>query len=442
MTREVNRLCNAIFPKQVGCENFDLEATEMAIRTSVHQIGAIALQKLVNADNGGKKGSKIKCDAGHDAKFINHRAKKVLTVLGEIEVIRAYYHCSTCQTGVIPKDDLLDIVETGFSPGVRRMMALVGAKESFDAGRDDLKILAGVSVTDKDVERIAEAIGDHIEVVADKERQQSSHSNVIPLLPEIEYLNIAMDGTGVPMVKKETETRKGKDESGIAKTREAKLGVIFKTSGMDKEGCPIRDKATTVYTGGIETADQFAERIYAEAIRYGLKRAKRVSVLGDGAVWIWNIAGEKFPGAIQIVDYFHASEHLGDLAKVVHAKNKVIRDLWMDTQLKELWDGDVALVIESMSRIETDNKDTKEMIRKTVQYFATNEHRMQYAKFRKAGLFVGSGVIEAGCRTIVGQRLKQSGMRWTVKGANAIISLRCCQQSGQWENFWENRTAA
>jgi hypothetical protein len=204
----------------------------------------------------------------------------------------------------------------------------------------------------------------------------------------------------------------------------------------------IRDKESTFYTGGIETAEEFGERISAEALRHGLLRAATVSVLGDGAVWIWNIATDKFPNATQIVDFFHATEHLGELAKAVHAKDKVKRDFWLDMQCMELKNGDVAVVIAAMRRMETDNKDAQEMIRKTVQYFETNEHRMQYAKFRKRGLFIGSGVIEAGCKTIVGQRLKQSGMRWTVEGANAIISLRCCQMSARWEDYWEDRRVA
>lgn len=215
----------------------------------MHKVGAVLLERLANADNGAHRGERIDCGAGHVAKFVDYRTKNVTTILGKASVRRAYYHCATCGKGVFPKDALLDIEGTGFSPGLRRMMALVGAKESFDAGRDDLR------------------------------------------------------------------------------------------------------------------SDQ-------------------------------------------------------------------------------LWGGDVALVIESMRRLETEDKDAQEMIRKTVQYFSTNEHRMQYAKFRGMGLFIGSGVIEAGCKTIVGQRLKQSGMRWTVRGANAIIALRCCQISGQWEDYWENRAAA
>lgn len=410
----------------------DLESAEMAIRNSAHRIGAIVLEKIVNAD-GGKSAAGIECDVGHKAKLVNYRIKKVVTVLGEINVVRAYHHCSTCQTGVIPKDSLLDIIETQFSPGVRRMMALVGAKESFDSGRDDLRILAGVSVTDKDVERVSEAIGAHIAIVFEKERQIVPSGNVIPLLPKIKNLYVGMDGTGVPAINRETAGRKGKDESGIAKTREAKLGVIFTQSGLDKEGKPVRDEHSTTYTGGIESKEEFAKRIYAEAMWRGASRAERFIVLGDGALWIWDIVAEHFPGATEILDFYHATEHLAEFAKIVHANNKTLRDTWMALYREQLLKGDVEIVIEAMKRVEGKTPEIKEALRKTIHYFETNRLRMNYAEYQKQGLFIGSGVMEAGCKTIVGQRLKQSGMRWTVKGANAIIALRCCQQSGQWE---------
>lgn len=438
----MNRLCHAVFPNNDPQAGLDLEATEMSVRSSMHRVGAVLLEKIMNADNGGHCGSVIDCGAGHVAQFVDYRAKGVGTILGKVNARRAYYHCETCRKGLFPKDALLDIEKTGFSPGLRRMMALVGAKESFDAGRDDLRLLAGVNVTDKDVERHAEAVGEDVEFQARTTRQEAVVSNVVPLLPPIKNFTIAMDGTGVPMVTKETQDRSGKGEDGIAKTREAKLGVMFEMSGIDKEGNPIRDKDSTVYTGGIETCEEFGDRLHAEAIWRGLSRAKTVSVLGDGAVWIWNIAEDKFPMAVQIVDYFHATEHLSDLAKVIYPKQKVIRDLWLEMQRVQLWNSDAEMVIESMRRMAPDDDDAKELLRKTIQYFETNAYRMRYAEFRKMGLFVGSGVIEAGCKTIVGQRLKQSGMRWTVRGANAIIALRCCQLSGQWEDYWENRRAA
>lgn len=407
----------------------------------MHKVGAAFLEKLANVDSG-KKGSAIDCGAGHVAKFSGHHTKQVLTVLGEVSLRRAYYPCVTCESGMFPKDIALDIEGTRFSPGVRRMMARVGAKESFDAGRGDMESLAGIVVTAKEVERVSEAIGTDIEVRAEKDRHAALSPNVTPLTPKIPILYAAMDGTGVPATNRETAGRKGKDVSGIAKTREAKLGVLFTQTGLGKDGNPIRDENSTTYTGAIETKEEFARRLHAEALRRGLSRAERFVVLGDGAVWIWEIVAEYFPHAIMILDFYHAAEHLAALAKIVYAENKIQQDLWLEMYRKELLEGDVEIVIEAMKRLKPKGKVAQEELRKTINYFETNRLRMRYAEFQKQGLFIGSGVMEAGCKTIVGQRLKQSGMRWTVRGANAIIALRCCQQSGQWEDYWESRTAA
>ena len=206
---------------------------------------------------------------------------------------------------------------------------------------------------------------------------------------------------------------------------------------------PIRDEGSTSYVGAIETAEEFGPRIYAEAVRRGLNRAQKVVQLGDGALWIRGIGDEQFPDAIQIVDLFHALEYLWDVGKLVYGTGEVV-SRWFEIQKDELKEGDVEKVIAAIKRLKTPNQSVpvQEEIEGTVHYFETNRDRMKYAEWIKEGLFVGSGVIEAGCKTIVGRRLKQSGMRWTVKGANEIIALRCCQISGQWEDYWENRAAA
>ncbi len=441
MRREVERLLYRVFPDQGKKGVLDLEAVEMAVRHSMHQIGGVLLEKLVNADGGDHRGARISCGAGHEAEFIGYRIKKVTTVLSEIEIKRAYYDCSVCQRGIIPKDKDLDIENTSFSPGVRRMMARVGAKESFDAGREDLEALAGVVVTSKEVERTSEAIGHQMEVTAVREREQVMEGKIIPFSPAVPHLYIAMDGTGVPSVPSETQGRKGKDETGISKTREAKLGAIFTQTKVNAEGFAVRDEDSTTYVGAIETAEEFGKRIYAEAVRRGLKRARKVILLGDGAVWIRGIGEEHFSGAVQIVDLYHALEHLWKLGKIVHGPTGPIVSRWIKTQSEELKEGDVEKVISAMKRMKPRNTSIQEEVEKTLGYFETNKERMRYAEFREQGLFGGSGVIEAGCKMIVGQRLKQSGMRWTVKGANAIIALRCCQISGRWEEFWENRAA-
>lgn len=418
-----------------------MEATELAIRHSIHQVGGVFLEKLINADGGGHQGARIPCGAGHQAGHIDYRIKDVTTVLSPVEIKRAYYYCADCQKGMIPKDQDLDIVGTSFSPGIRRMMARVGGKESFDEGRQDLEELAGVVVTSKEVERVSEGIGGQIEMTAMREREQAMAGNVVPLLPLVPKLYIAIDGTGVPVVPSETQGRKGKDETGVAKTREAKLGCVFTQTTLDEEGFPVRDENSTTYVGAIETVEEFGPRIYAEAVRRGLDRAEKVILLGDGAVWIRGIAEDHFPGAVQIVDLYHALEHLAGLAKIVYGPTGFQMTRWIKTQSEELKEGDVEKVIAAMGRLKPPNQCIEDAIKKTMGYFEINRERMRYADFRNQGLFVGSGVIEAGCKTIVGQRLKQSGMRWTVRGANAIIALRCYQISGRWEEFWENRAA-
>jgi len=239
------------------------------------------------------------------------------------------------------------------------------------------------------------------------------------------------------MVPRETEGRPGKE--GKAKTREAKLGCVFTQTRVNEKGQPVRDEDSTSYVGAIETAEEFGPRIYAEAVRRGLNQAKRVVVLGDGSPWIWGIADEHFPGAIQIVDLYHAREHLANLSKIVYGPTHSEGKQWLATGYQELDSGKVEDLIGDLRGLKSRDDSVQKEIEKQIHYFQTNAERMRYAEFRRQGLFVGSSVIEAGCKTIVGLRLKQSGMEWTVRGANAIIALRCLALSGRWEQFWENR---
>jgi hypothetical protein len=321
------------------------------------------------------------------------------------------------------------------------MMGQVGAKEAFADGREDLELLAGVLVTTKAVERVSESIGKQIEQQNQREQKQIMSGKVVPFSSKgvIPKMYIAIDGTGVPVVKRETEGRKGKGKTGQAKTREAKLGCVFTQTTVDAEGYAVRDEGSTTYVGAIETSGPFGNRIYAEAVRRGIARAQDVIVLGDGAKWIWGIADEHFPGATQIVDLYHAREHLAKVAKLVHGSTgKKCRE-WFSARRQELDAGDVKTITAALSRLRPKEKAVRKEIKTEMGYFRRNAKRMRYAEFRNQGLFVGSGVVEAGCKTIIGQRLKLSGMQWTVKGANAIIALRWCQMSNRWEQFWESR---
>jgi len=412
----------------------DLEAWEMGLRDRMHRVGAVLLEQLLNADGGGYQGSRPSCPQGHTAVFVKHRSKQVLTVLGPAEVRRAYYHCPTCQAGMIPRDDALDIVGSSFSPGVRRMMSRVGSKESFQDGRQDLKELAGLEVTTKQVERVSEQLGQQAQSWQ-APASLCGNSHKVVKLKSVAKLYIAYDGTGVPVVARETEGRAGK-QSPQAKTREAKLGCVFTQTALDKQNQPVRDEDSTTYVGAIETAEAFGPRIYTEAVRRGLEHAQLVIVLGDGAPWIWKIAEEHFSEAIEIVDLYHARQHVAELAKPVLGS---AWKAWTEARYRELDQGKVEALLGALLRLKAPQPDLQGPIDKAIHYFQTNAERMRYAKFRRQGLFVGSGVVEAGCKTIVGQRLKQSGMHWTVRGSNAIVALRCLDLSNQWEDFWESR---
>ena len=441
MAGEIERVVARVLHEGERRGALDLEATEMALRTAMHQVGGVLLEQLLNADGGGYRGAHLPCGQGHQAAFVEYRRKEVLTVLAPVQVQRAYYHCGPCAAGVIPKDQALDIVGTAFSPGVRRLMGRVGGKEAFDAGRRDLAELAGILVTTKAVERVAEALGAEVEAVARTEREAALAGKVILLKP-VPKLYIAIDATGVPMVPHETEGRPGKDATGQAKTREAKLGCVFTQTRLDAKGRPVRDEGSTTYVGAIETAEAFGVRIYAEAVRRGVTRAAQVSVLGDGAPWIWGIAAEHFPGATQIVDLYHAREHVADLGKLLYGPGSAEANTWVAARGEDLDAGEVERLVAALDRLRPRAVEGQEAVRKAIGYFQTNAERMRYARFRRQGLFVGSGVVEAACKTIIGFRLKQSGMRWTVKGANAIIALRCAELSGRWEEFWEARSAS
>jgi len=375
--------------------------------------------------------------------------KTFLTVLGDVRIRRRIQRCGGCGAWRAAEDELLDMVRTGFSPGVRRIMARTAEEMPFDKARMVMWELARIRVTAKDVERKAEEIGAHIHQLSDERRREVFSGAARPeaavdgedggKAPEVLY--VAADGTGVPVVKPETEGRKGKGSDGMARTREAKLGAVFTQTGVNEKGEPVRDPASTSYIGRIESVEIFGSRLYAEAVRRGMHLARRVVVIGDGAVWIWNLAQLHFPGALQIVDYYHAAEHLWQLARVLFRQDDGLRKVWCDRMKDSLWAGDIEQLIGKLLAMPLTGAD-KQARDKEVAYYETNKERMRYATFRAKGLFIGSGVIEAGCKSLVGQRLKRSGMRWTVNGANAILALRCCVASGRFEDYWEDRRAA
>jgi len=218
---------------------------------------------------------------------------------------------------------------------------------------------------------------------------------------------------------------------------------VFTQTKWDEDGYAVRDPASTTYTGSIETADAFGKRIYLEAWNRGWSRALQKVVISDGAEWIRNIVEAHFPGAIHIVDLYHARQHLWEVVRLLCPNDPGSQKAWMKVHQKRLLDkGKIEKLVAALRALQHPDPKVLEKLRIEADYFEKNAERMRYPKFRKLHLFVGSGVIEAGCRTVIASRLKQSGMFWTVRGANAIIALRCSYLNGHFEDYWEHRRAA
>ena len=419
---------------------FDLEAVEAALRAAVLAAGAKLLGELIDGIGRGRRTRRLICSCGAVMVSKGLDEKRVLTMLGHVQFCRSRYQCPACGQSVYPGDKELDIVGTSRSPGVRRMIARAGSRQTFKEAREDLRIYAGIELSAKDVERVSESIGEQMEAWQAKQREVVLEGDGSePPHSAIPVMYIEMDGTGVPMVKRELAGRRGKQPDGTARTREAKLGCVFTQVETDPKGRPVREAGSTSFVGAIESAEQFGERIEAEAIRRGLPFAHKVVVLGDGAAWIRGITEHRFPQAIQIIDLYHAREHVDALCKLLFGaeEKKVLyhRLRWWSN----LDEGKVEKIVDEATCLLPQEPQARSKAQNEIHYLDENKDRMRYAQFRQQGLFVGSGVVEAGCKTIIGARLKQSAMEWSVRGANSIITLRYVMLSGRLEDFWEAR---
>ena len=424
-----------------AADGWDLEGIEMAARRKAMRVAARAVERRLNADTSDYAGPTAPCACGEAARYAGRRAKIFESVLGLLKLERAYYHCGACGAGFYPRDRALGLERGTLSRGVLRMVGLVGAMVSFEDGRELLRELAGVDVSTKHVERAAEALGR--EVARDERRVAERLPQDMGVAPT---LYLGLDGTGVPMRASELEGRQGKQSDGSSKTREVKLVTVWSAQGRDKEGTPVRDEGSVSYSAAIESAatrdtdktpSEFAQRVEREAQRRGFERAQRRVVLGDGAPWVWNLADEHFPGAIQIVDRFHAKQKLSDVAKSIYGPESGLGKEWGRQRHHELDAGDIEVVLDALGL----HAPKDDEARKCVDYIQRNRERMRYAKFRAEGLSTSTGVVEAGCKGAIGTRCKRPGMHWTVAGANAIIALRCYKLSGRFEDFWKRRSA-
>lgn len=410
----------------------------MAARRQALRLAAHSLEQRLNADTSDHAGRELACACGELAQYRGRHEKTFESVLGPLRLERAYYHCARCQAGFCPRDRALRLESFSLSPGVLRMTGSTAALVSFEESSALLRELAGVEVSVSQVQRAAEALGKEI---ADDER-----ACVERMGEAAPTMYLGMDGTGVPMRPSEVAGRSGKQPDGSAKTREAKVVTVWTAESRDKEGKPMRDPGSVSYSAAIESAavpdtspqrSDLAERALREATRRGFVEAPRCAVLGDGSAWIWNTAAELFPQAIQILDRFHAKEALHRTAQSIFGATSPEAKSWATARCAELDEGKLQAIVRALRP----HIATSDPAAKCVIYIVRNRRRMRYSKFHAQGLCTSTGVVEAGCKVLIGTRLKRTGMHWTVAGANSIISLRATKLSGRFEDFWERRSA-
>jgi hypothetical protein len=378
---------------------------EKQLRSRMLALGGSIWEAAASLAGNGYEGSRRVCECGGTQKYMNDRERDAVGLLGRFRLKRAYYWCPNCRKGRAPLDHRLGIEGSDFTEGVREMIGRVGAEVALDRGRALMGQLSGIWVSKRKHEEIAEAIGAGFSVEAPPRSLPAG---------TVDDLYLSCDGTIAP-------TLEG--------WRKVKIGAVFHAQ-PDSAGDPQR--GTTRYFGDVVEAETFGWRWYRWASAMGLERAKRIVLLGDGAAWIWTLAELHFPGAVQIVDWYHASERLWIVANAALGEGKPKARAWGKDSERLLRAGRIEEVLRRIARLRPASPDAQEILREAQGYFRNNAARMRYHRFRRRGLFIGSGVVEAGCKHIVGARFKQSGMRWSLPGLRSILQLRLALLNGDW----------
>ncbi|QGH69210.1 ISKra4 family transposase [Pseudactinotalea sp. HY158] len=420
-----------------------LEAIERAAQQSAATIGLAAVAGIMDWA-GQHSPARMSCpDGEHAARLVARRTKTIRTLLGSVEITRGYYHCGACRAGFAPLDTRLGVQGTGLSPGLARACALAGSEMPYAKGFELITAVTGLDLASTStLARTTRAQGARAREVIDAE-QNAAMTSPRPIPAAVDEAGmglcyIVMDGTGAPMLPRETTGRHGKTPGTRAGTREVKIGCFFTQSGCDPlTGDPVQDPGTASYISTFEPAAGFGAQAKAEYLRRGFDQIRQPVVLGDGAKWIWNIADQHFTTATQIVDYFHAREHLADLTKLL---TPVLTDPTTFTRdlIDQLDLGNTAAIATAIDQLDLPAKapDLARPAATETGYFTSNHHRMQYADFRAAGYYIGSGPVESACNTIVKQRSKRAGMHWTIAGLAPVLALRTLHQSNRDQELW------
>jgi len=415
---EVSREVQELLDWVRTCPDLDLGTAETTTLARLRSIGARLLETGLAARAPGVRETGPVCSCATRMQLERHRPKGVQTLVGWITVERAAYRCPACGARQVPRDAVLGLGRDSQSPGVRRLASQFGALLPFARAAATLADAAAIHLSASTVRTVTEGVGQQREATLQAEIATAwDHGWAAPAAPPPDRCYVAMDGVRIL----------GTDGQG----REVKLGrvVPVHTTPHGERRGPSR------FAAGLEPADAFGRRLAVVAHGVGAETAPQLAVLGDGAAWIWNLAAEHFPHAVQIVDWDHASERVWALGRARFGEGTPATEAWVDRQLDRLRAGEAAGLAADWAALRLPG-EAASVRDEQVTYFTNQASRMAYDRYRAAGWDIGSGMIESGCKTVIGQRQKGSGMRWSNAGAQTVANVRLLLFNTEWDAHW------
>jgi hypothetical protein len=399
----------------------DVGEAQRMIRERMLAIGREALRLHLEGKKLGYGGPHQSCPCGQRQKFVGYRGKAIVTLLGEVRLNRAYYHCRHCGKSSLPYDQQAGLGSAAASPGVAKAACLLGIEIPFGQAAQMLWELAGIRLSESTVGRLTGRAGAKADALEREEAQRMEQWKSPPEAPVAGRLYNSADGTMVHTLKK---------------WQEVKTQVCYWKDAQGKHQARYRSR--------LEGIEEFVGHAWALASRWGLEKCRQSVLIGDGAAWIWERLGPIFDESIQIVDWYHAAEHLWSCGKALHGEATEACRVWVEAKKSLLWQGRRARLLEELQaehdRVRAKNK--RAALGGLMTYVKNQGARLDYPRFRDQGLDIGSGTVESACRHVVQSRMKRAGTRWSISRAQAVMSLRCCRLNSQWDTFWNARPLA
>lgn len=403
-----------------------LDEIETAVARIQQEISRDLQRRLIAERTQTARDNRLPCACGQHARFRDLQRRCVVTRHGELAFDRPYYHCAHGRRGFAPLDAQLGLDAGHTTTQVRLWLAEIAAHVDFVEAATLLSHFTAVTVSASTAERTAVQMGTALRQ-AERHTAQAHQAGHLPVpAGKPQRLYFAIDGAMAPL--RDPWKRDGSAGALVCRFGECKLGVVYEALPGPQGDVGVRERA---YVATLEGVEQFGPLLGTLAHAHGHHRAAERIALGDGAPWIWQLVAQQFPGAIQIVDFWHASEHLYVVANACFGAGSPEGKAWVAARQAELKQDQIGAVLRAIAAWKPTSQEGRKLRRTPFRYFRHNAERMRYGTFLQKGYHIGSGVVEAGCRQVIGQRLDQAGMHWRQENAEAILALRAAFLSTQ-----------